>query len=328
MSHKGDIIVTGGSGFIGSHLCEKLLDDGYKVTNIDTLITGSKENTKHLESNKNYTFINDQITKKLLTGLNIKTLIGVLHLASPASPVGYETYPIQTLHANSICTLEILHYLLDRKLKNDKDNSRFLLTSTSEIYGNPLQHPQDETYFGNINPIGPRSQYSEAKRFAEAATVTFLRTVGLNTAIARLFNTYGPRMKANDGRVLPNFINQILEDKPLTIHGDGLQTRSFCYVDDTVKGIYKLFFSNIHEPINIGNPNEVLSIREIATRIISLMGKGEINHIKEKPEDPTRRCPKIARAIKLLDWKPEITMAEGLFNTIQYFTNKKIYSII
>jgi len=303
------VLITGGAGFIGSHLCDFLLKRGYFVICMDNYITGKKDNLKHLLNNPNFKLAEQDITKHI----DIKEdLDYVLHFASPASPIDYQKIPIQTLKAGSLGTHNLLGLA---KAKNAK----FFLASTSEVYGDPLVHPQPESYYGNVNPVGPRSSYDEAKRFAEAITVTYHNVHRVDTKIARIFNTYGPRMRKDDGRVVPNFINQALSGKPITVFGDGKQTRSFCYISDLIEGIYKLMVSDINEPVNLGNPDEK-TIMEFAEIILKLTNSKSKIIFKPLPEnDPKTRCPDITKAKKLLTWQPKVSLEEGLKKTIEYF---------
>jgi len=320
MSDKKHVIITGGAGFIGSHLCDKFLKEGYRITAIDNLLTGSIKNIKHLEENRNFTFVNQAVSKTVLLGLKEEKIDGILHFASPASPHAYWDYPIQTLNAGSVDVLTLLEFI---KNMETSGSTRFLLASTSEIYGDPLEHPQHESYRGNVNSVGPQCMYNEAKRFAEAATMTYHVKMGINTAIVRLFNTYGPRMQANDGRVVPQFVNQVINKRPLTVNGDGSHTRSFCYIDDTVDGIYRLFNSEIHMPINIGNPEEY-SILGLINVIRTVMNTDcKIIYTPTIEEEPIRRKPDISAAKHFLDWKPKIPLEAGLFNTVNYFRNTR-----
>ncbi|MGB3976248.1 MAG: UDP-glucuronic acid decarboxylase family protein [bacterium] len=306
------ILVTGGAGFLGSHLCDLLLAEGHHVIAMDNLITGDIANIAHIRHER-FTFIKHDVTNYIYID---GELDAILHFASPASPVDYLELPIQTLKVGSLGTHKALGLA---KAKN----ARFLLASTSEVYGDPLIHPQDETYWGNVNPVGPRGVYDEAKRFAEALTMAYHRTHNIDTKIVRIFNTYGPRMRINDGRVVPTFIAQALKNEPLTVFGDGTQTRSFCYVSDLVQGIYRLLLSDQHDPVNIGNPKE-MTIMEFATVICKLTGKP--NNIVFKPlpkDDPKVRQPNISLAKRLLSWEPKVDLEEGLRQTIQYFLQKK-----
>ena len=302
-------LVTGGAGFIGSHLCEFLLGKGYKVITMDNLITGALKNIEHLMGNKNFTFIHHDVSKHIV--INEK-LDFVLHFASPASPVDYQKIPIQTLKVGSLGTHNTLGLALAKKAK-------YVLASTSEVYGDPLINPQPESYWGNVNCVGIRGCYDEAKRFAEALTMAYHRIQKLDTKIVRIFNTFGERMRKDDGRVVPNFITQALSNKSITVYGDGKQTRSFCYVSDLIEGIYKLMMSNINEPVNLGNPEEH-TIFEFA-EIVKERTKSESKIIfKQLPvDDPHVRCPDISKARKELKWKPKVGLKEGLAKTIEWF---------
>jgi len=303
------ILVTGGAGFIGSHLCDFLIGKGHKVICMDNLITGKKENIAHLLRNKNFKFVNHNVSVKIKV---VGPLDYVLHFASPASPVDYHMYPIQTLKVGSLGTHNALGVAKAKKAK-------FLLASTSEIYGDPLVNPQPESYWGNVNPIGPRGVYDEAKRFAEAITMAYHRVHKLDTKIVRIFNTYGPRMRKNDGRAIPNFISQALQGKPITVYGKGRQTRSFCYIDDLVRGVYALMLSRINDPVNIGNPNEE-TVLYLARKIISMTGsKSRITYKPLPVDDPKVRRPDITKARKALKWFPRISLEEGLKETIDFF---------
>ncbi|MDP3787119.1 MAG: SDR family oxidoreductase [Candidatus Omnitrophota bacterium] len=302
-----NILLTGGAGFIGSHLCDFLIAKGNKVICLDNLITGKRENITHLENNPNFRFIRHDVT----THIDIdEALDYVLHLASPASPVDYIKYPIQTLKVGSLGTHNALGVA---KAKNAK----FLLASTSEVYGDPLVHPQREDYYGNVNAVGPRGVYDESKRFAEAITMAYHKVHKLDTKIARIFNTYGPRMRQSDGRAIPNFISQALANEPLTVYGSGTQTRSFCYIEDMIGGLYKLMLSDVNDPINLGNPAEV-TILYLAEQIISLTGsKSEIKFEPLPEDDPKVRCPDITKAKNILKWQPDVPLKEGLKLTLQ-----------
>jgi dTDP-glucose 4,6-dehydratase len=306
---KKTCLVTGGAGFLGSHLCDFLLSKGHKVIALDNFITGNPKNIEHLEKNKNFRFKKLDVTEYI----HIEGKVDfVFHFASPASPVDYLELPIQTLKVGSIGTLRALGLA-------KKKRSRFLLASTSEVYGDPLVHPQPEDYWGNVNPIGPRGVYDEAKRFAEAVTMAYHRTHGVDTKIVRIFNTYGERMRLNDGRVVPNFISQALQNKPVTVYGDGDQTRSFCYVSDLIQGIYKLATSGINDPVNIGNPEEY-TINDFAKKIKTLVGAKSKIIYKPLPEnDPRIRQPDISKAKKELGWRPQVSLDEGLKRTIEWF---------
>ena len=303
------VLITGASGFLGSHLCDLFISKSYRVFGIDNLITGEINNISHLENNINFKFEKIDIT----TDFKIEEKIDfILHFASPASPIDYLKIPLETMRVGSLGTENILKIAL-------KNKATILIASTSEVYGEPLEHPQNEEYYGNVNPIGPRGVYDEAKRFQEALTTAYHTFHGLDIRIARIFNTYGPRMRVNDGRALPTFINQALNNKPLTVFGDGNQSRSFCYVDDIVKGIYKLLKSNYTKPINLGNPDEI-TINDFANEIIHLSGGGSKIIYKPLPvNDPLKRKPDISKAIKILDWKPIVSRKEGLRKTYKYF---------
>lgn len=303
------ILITGAAGFLGSHLCERFISEGYKVIGMDNLITGSMKNIDHLMPHEYFEFYHHDVSKYVHVSGDIDY---ILHFASPASPIDYLKIPIQTLKVGSLGT----HNLLG--LARSK-GSRILVASTSEVYGDPLIHPQTENYWGNVNPTGPRGVYDEAKRFQEAMTMAYHRFHGVETRIARIFNTYGPRMRLNDGRVLPAFIGQALRGEDLTVFGDGSQTRSFCYVDDLVEGIVRLLFSDTTEPVNLGNPDEI-TIGEFAEEIIALTGTTQKVIYKDLPEDdPKTRQPDISKAKAVLDWEPLISRKEGLKRTYQYF---------
>ena len=301
-------LVTGGAGFLGSHLCEYLLNKGHEVICMDNLITGSKQNIAGIKSG-DFHFVNHNVSEFIsLDG----ELDYILHFASPASPIDYLELPIQTLKVGSLGTHNALGLA---KAKN----ATFMLASTSEVYGDPLVHPQPEEYWGNVNPIGPRGVYDEAKRFAEAITMAYHRTHGINTKIVRIFNTYGPRMRIKDGRAIPNFLKQALTGEDLTIYGDGSQTRSFCYVTDLVEGIFRLLMSDQHKPVNIGNPIE-MTIQQIADKILqATASKSKIVQVPLPEDDPKTRQPNITLAKKLLDWEPKISLDEGLESTLKYF---------
>jgi dTDP-glucose 4,6-dehydratase len=304
------VLITGGAGFIGSHLCDRFLAEGHTVVVMDNLITGHVRNIEHLAGNERFRFIKQDVTEFLyLDG----SLDAVLHFASPASPKHYLDLPIQTLKVGALGSHKALGLA---RIKG----ARFLLASTSEVYGDPQIHPQREDYWGHVNPIGPRGVYDEAKRFAEAMTMAYHRYHSVDTRIVRIFNTYGPRMALDDGRVVPNFIGQALRGESLTVHGDGSQTRSFCYVDDLVDGIYRLLMlDDYSDPVNLGNPNEI-SIVEFAARINKLTGNdGGIVYYPRPVDDPNRRCPDITHARQLLGWEPRVELAEGLDRTIEYF---------
>ena len=301
-------LVTGGAGFLGSHLCEYLLNKEHEVICMDNLITGSKQNISGIK-NVNFHFVNHNVSEFIdLDG----DLDYILHFASPASPIDYLELPIQTLKVGALGTHNALGVA---KAKN----ATFLLASTSEVYGDPLVHPQPEEYWGNVNPIGPRGVYDEAKRFAEAITMAYHRTHGINTKIVRIFNTYGPRMRIKDGRAIPNFLKQALTGEDLTIYGNGSQTRSFCYVTDLVEGIYRLLMSDQHEPVNIGNPIE-MTIQQMANKILQAsQSKSKIVQLALPEDDPKTRQPNITLARKLLDWEPKVSLDEGLESTLEYF---------
>ncbi len=302
-------LITGGAGFIGSHLCDRLLGQGYRIICMDNLITGKASNIAHLEGKANFRFIKHDVTEYIDLDEDIDH---VLHFASPASPVDYLKLPIQTLKVGSLGTHNALGLA-------KSGNAGFLLASTSEIYGDPLINPQSEDYWGNVNPIGPRGVYDEAKRFAEALALAYHRTHKIDVQIGRIFNTHGPRMRKEDGRAIPNFINQALNGEPLTVFGDGSQTRSFCSVSDLIDGIYKLMLSGVNEPVNLGNPQE-LSILDLAKTIISLTGsRSQIIYNDLPVDDPKVRCPDITRARKELNWQPKDPLAEGLNKTINWF---------
>ena len=302
-------LVTGGAGFIGSHLCDRLIGEGFKVICMDNLITGDLSNIKHLFADHNFTFLKHDVTKFI--GLK-ERIDYCLHFASPASPVDYLNYPIQTLKVGSLGTHNVLGIAKENKAK-------FLLASTSEVYGDPLVHPQKESYWGNVNPIGLRGCYDESKRFAEAITMAYHRVHKIDTRIVRIFNTYGPRMRINDGRVIPNFIYQALNHKPLTVYGNGSQTRSFCFVDDLVEGLYKLLRANINQPVNLGNPHE-FTVLQLARLVIKLTGTKPRIVFKPLPQDdPRQRKPDIATAKKILHWLPKTQLQQGLPRTISWF---------
>lgn len=305
-------LITGGAGFIGSHLCDRFLERGHQVICVDNTITGNLGNVEHLRHHERFEYIRHDISHPLeLDG----PIDNILHFASPASPVDYSKYPIQTLKVGSLGTHNTLGLA---KAKG----ARYLLASTSEVYGDPEVHPQREDYWGNVNPIGVRGCYDEAKRFAEAIVMAYHRSHGINTRIIRIFNTYGPRMRLDDGRVLPNFMGQALRGDPLTVYGDGSQTRSFCYVADLIDGIEKLLFTEFHEPVNLGNPDEV-TILDFAKEILKLSGsKSEIVYKPLPQDDPKVRKPDISRAKSLLGWEPKISRQEGLKRTLEYFQKK------
>jgi dTDP-glucose 4,6-dehydratase len=306
------VLVTGVAGFLGSHLADRLLAAGYEVVGMDNFITGSPDNIAHLTGNGRFSFYRHDVTNFTYVA---GPLEGVLHFASPASPRDYLELPIQTLKVGSLGTHKALGLALAKK-------ARFLLASTSEVYGDPLEHPQTESYWGNVNPVGPRGVYDEAKRFAEAMTMAYHRFHGVDTRIARIFNTYGPRMRPRDGRVVSNFIVQALNGEPLTVYGDGGQTRSFCYVDDLIEGIVGLFERGTPEPTNVGNPVE-FTVMQLAEHVLRLTGSRSRIVREPLPEDdPKVRQPDISRARALLGWEPKVPLAEGLERTIAYFRTK------
>ena len=304
-------LVTGGGGFLGSHLCEYLLDKGHEVICMDNLITGSKQNISQIKS-RDFHFINHNVSEFIRLDSDLDY---ILHFASPASPIDYLELPIQTLKVGALGTHNALGLAKAKK-------AVFLLASTSEVYGDPLIHPQPEEYWGNVNPIGPRGVYDEAKRFAEAITMAYHRTHGVNTKIVRIFNTYGPRMRIKDGRAIPNFLKQALTGEDLTVYGNGTQTRSFCFVSDLIEGIYRLLMSGKHEPVNIGNPNE-MTIQQMANKILqATQSKSKIIKVPLPEDDPKTRQPNITLAKNMLDWEPKVSLDEGLETTIKYFTEQ------
>ena len=310
--HQNRAVILGAAGFIGSHLVDRFLAEGWRVTGVDNLITGTRRNLEHLSREPRFDFVEEDICSPLDIGGRIDA---VLDFASPASPVDYLEHPLATLHVGSIGVENAL------KLAK-RAGAPFLLSSTSEVYGDPLEHPQRETYWGNVNPIGPRAVYDEAKRFAEAITMAYRRYERLGVRIARIFNTYGPRMRLDDGRVVPTFVAQALRGDPLTLFGDGSQTRSFCYVDDNVEAIWRLLRSEYQEPVNIGNPHE-MTIREFATEVQRLVGTRVDIVSKPLPEDdPKVRKPDISRAIEVLGWQPKISFDEGMRRTIAWFRER------
>lgn len=313
------ILITGAAGFLGSHLCDRLLREGHTVIGMDNFITGSPDNLAHLSGQPNFSFIRHDVSNFIFAPGKLEA---VLHFASPASPnakspFGYVNLPIQTMKAGALGT----HNSLGVARANQ---ARFLLASTSEIYGDPLEHPQQETYWGHVDPIGLRSVYDEAKRFAEALTMAYHRFHDINTRIVRIFNTYGPRMRLDDGRVVPNFLQQALRKEPLTIYGDGSQTRSFCYVDDLIEGIYRLLLSDEHEPVNIGNPVEmsILELAQLTNQITGNPAGIQVFPAERGESDPQMRRPDITRARKILGWEPGISLQEGLERTLPYFKAK------
>lgn len=302
-------VITGGAGFIGSYLCERLLEDGFRVICLDNLLTGKKENIRHLLEKKDFKFSKCDVTEYI----RVKGKVDyVLHFASPASPVDYLKFPIQTLKAGALGTLHALDLAKEKK-------AVFVLASTSEVYGDPLVHPQPESYWGNVNCTGVRSCYDEAKRFAEALTLAYYRVHKIDTRILRIFNTYGPRMRINDGRVVPNFISQALEHQPLTVYGQGRQTRSFCYIDDLINGIMRTLEIRSNEPLNLGNPRE-FTILELAKLVLKISrSKSKIKFLPLPEDDPSQRQPDISKAKKILRWQPRIELEEGLTRTLVWF---------
>ena len=313
------VLITGAAGFLGSHLCDRLLGDGHEVVGMDNFITGNPNNLAHIAGHDRFMFIRHDVSDFIFVPGKIDA---VMHFASPASPnasspLGYVNLPIQTMKAGALGTHNTLGVARAH-------GARFLLASTSEIYGNPLEHPQKESYYGHVNPIGTRSVYDEAKRFAEALTMAYHRFHGLDTAIVRIFNTYGPRMHLDDGRVVPNFLQQALKGEPLTVYGDGLQTRSFCYVDDLVEGILRLLFSSEHDPVNIGNPTEttILEFADTINRVTQNQAGTVFKPMQRGTGDPQRRQPDITRARQILNWEPTVSLEDGLQKTIPYFRQK------
>ena len=305
------VLITGGAGFLGSHLCDRFIAEGFHVIAMDNLITGNLANIEHLFHLKQFEFYNHDVSKFVHVPGELDY---ILHFASPASPIDYLKLPIQTLKVGSLGTHNLLGLAKSKK-------ARFLIASTSEVYGDPLVHPQNEDYWGNVNPIGPRGVYDEAKRFQEAITMAYHTFHGLETRIVRIFNTYGPRMRLDDGRVLPAFIGQALRGEPLTAFGDGTQTRSFCYVSDLVEGIYRLLLSDYVNPVNIGNPGEI-TINQFAEEILAITGSKSPVIYKPLPkDDPKQRQPDITRAREILGWSPKVDRAEGLRMTLEYFRN-------
>ncbi|HQP08706.1 MAG TPA: SDR family oxidoreductase [Anaerolineaceae bacterium] len=313
------VLVTGAAGFLGSHICEKLINEGHQVIGMDNFITGHPDNLAHLASKPDFEFIRHDVANFIFVPGKVDA---VMHFASPASPnptspYGYTNLPIQTMKAGALGTHNTLGVARVH-------NARYMLASTSEIYGDPLEHPQKETYWGHVDPIGVRSVYDEAKRFAEALTMAYHRYHGIDTCIVRIFNTYGPKMHLDDGRALPNFLQQALKQEPLTVYGDGLQTRSFCYVDDLIDGIYRLLMSNEHDPVNIGNPTEmtILEFAETINRLVSNPSGILFRPDLRLGDDPQRRQPDITRAKQILGWNPTISLDEGIKKTIPYFKEK------
>ena len=305
-------VITGGAGFLGSHLCDLMLDKGWEILCLDNLVTGSDSNVGHLLPHPKFRFARQDVSRYIDVPGPVDA---VLHFASPASPPDYLKMPIQTMKVGALGTHNALGLALAKKAK-------FLLASTSECYGDPEVSPQPESYWGRVNPIGPRGVYDESKRFAEALTMAYHRYHGVNTRIVRIFNTYGPRMRLNDGRALPNFLYQALTGEPLTVYGDGKQTRSFCYVSDLLDGIYRLLESDEHDPVNIGNPHEI-TILEFAERVRALVGSKEAIVFRPLPQDdPKQRCPDITKARRVLKWEPKVHLEEGLKRTYDYFHKK------
>lgn len=303
------ILITGGAGFLGSHLCDRFVKEGYHVIAMDNLITGNIKNIEHLFAHPNFEYYHHDVSKFVHVAGNLDY---ILHFASPASPIDYLKMPIQTLKVGSLGTHHLLGLACEKK-------SRMLIASTSEVYGDPLVHPQNEEYWGNVNPIGPRGVYDEAKRFQEAITMAYHTYHGLETRIVRIFNTYGPRMRLNDGRALPAFMGQALRGEDITVFGDGSQTRSFCYVDDLVEGIYRLLLSDYSLPVNIGNPNEI-SLKDFAEEIQRLVGgNSKIVYEPLPQDDPKQRQPDITKAKQILGWEPKVDRKEGLQITLDYF---------
>lgn len=312
MPEQKRILITGAAGFLGSHLCDRFIKEGYNVIGMDNLLTGKMANIEHLFPLESFQFYFHDVTKFVHVPGKLDY---ILHFASPASPIDYLKMPIQTLKVGSLGTHNLLGLAKEKK-------SRFLIASTSEIYGDPLVHPQNEEYWGNVNPIGPRGVYDEAKRFMEAITMAYHRFHNVDTRIIRIFNTYGPRMRLDDGRVLPTLVGQAIRGEDLTVFGDGSQTRSFCYVDDLVEGIYRLLMSDYSDPVNIGNPDEI-TINEFAEEIIKLTGtKQKIVHEALPQDDPKQRKPDITKAKEILGWSPKVQRAEGLKITYEYFLNQ------
>jgi dTDP-glucose 4,6-dehydratase len=309
MTNRKTYVVTGGGGFLGSHLCDRFLERRHRVIAIDNFLTGNIKNIAHLKKNPEFTLIRHDVSKTIHVPGRVDY---VLHFASPASPLDYLEFPIQTLKVGALGTHNALGLAKEKR-------AVFFLASTSEVYGDPLVHPQGESYWGNVNPVGPRGVYDEAKRFAEALTMAYHRTHKMDTKIIRIFNTYGPRMRLHDGRAIPEFLSQALTGKPITVFGDGRQTRSLCYISDLVDGIEKLLLSSVNEPVNVGNPSEI-SIKDLAKKIIRMTGSSSRIVNKALPvDDPKVRQPDITRARKCLSWEPKVSLEEGLGHTIEYF---------
>jgi dTDP-glucose 4,6-dehydratase len=312
MANRKTYVVTGGGGFLGSHLCDRFLERKHRVIAIDNFLTGNVKNIVHLKKNSAFTLIRHDVSKPILLAGKVDY---VLHFASPASPLDYLEFPIQTLKVGALGTHNALGLAKDKK-------AVFFLASTSEVYGDPLVHPQVESYWGNVNPVGPRGVYDEAKRFAEALTMAYHRTHRMDTKIIRIFNTYGPRMRLHDGRAIPEFLSQALTGKPLTVFGNGRQTRSLCYVSDLVDGIEKLLLSSVNEPVNVGNPSEI-AIKDLAKKIIRMAVSSSRIVNKALPvDDPKVRQPDITKAKKYLSWTPKVSLEEGLEHTIEYFKSE------
>jgi len=309
---KQNILVTGGAGFLGSHLCDRFLSEGFAVIAMDNLCTGTTDNLAHLIGRDDFRFVHHDVTEYIYLA---DPLYAVVHFASPASPLDYQELPIQTLKVGSLGTHKALGLAKHKQ-------ARFLLASTSEVYGDPIVHPQPESYWGNVNPVGPRGVYDEAKRFGEALSMAYHRVHDVDVKIARIFNTFGPRMRFNDGRAIPNFFVQALKGDPLTLFGDGTQTRSFCYVDDLVEGLFRLLQSDVHEPVNLGNPEE-WSVRKMAETIVELSGSSSSITLHELPvDDPKVRQPDISRAQQILGWKPGVSIDQGLAATLADFRDR------
>ena len=303
------ILITGAAGFLGSHLVDRFLSEGYRVLGVDNYVTGSAQNLAHLEGEERFSFLEHDVSTPLFLRGDVD---GILHFASPASPADYLDLPIQTLKVGSLGTHNMLGLARAK-------GARFLLASTSEVYGDPKVHPQPETYWGHVNPVGPRGVYDEAKRFAEAMAMAYHRTHGIETRIARIFNTFGPRMRPSDGRVVSNFIVQALRGEPLTVYGDGSQTRSFCYVDDLMEGIFRLYRSDEVDPVNLGNPRE-FTVEALARCILDETGsRSEVERCPLPEDDPKVRCPDISKAREVLDWEPRVEVEEGVRRTVPYF---------
>lgn len=309
---QGRYLVTGGAGFIGSHLCDRLIHEGCEVVAVDNFITGKRENIRGLLRNRRFAFIEKDIVEPLSIGGNFA---GVFHLASPASPVDYTNYPIETLRTGSIGSDNVLGFALTK-------DCPILVASTSEVYGDPKVHPQPESYWGNVNPIGIRSCYDESKRYLEALTMAYRRVHGLTTRIVRIFNTYGPRMRTDDGRVVPNFFMQAISNENITVYGEGSQTRSFCYIDDMVEGLVRAFQNSHHEPINLGNPTE-MTILEFAKRIMEIsQTNSKLLFLPLPEDDPKVRKPDITKAREILSWEPNVSLNDGLATTMEYFKSR------